>query len=270
MFNGAQSQGGGSRKLFTGLHPVQLIKANPTLKQFNEITGFKREREFNYEIVELGDTKYRPIEFLIYSEETGFNTMRLLFSLEKVSNRDGNKFVFVDSLGQFTYYAESIKAILDNPKVTWHTDDMRNAHKGEESLLTLLQALVRYNPKAEGASWMLDLKNSGYTPEKMYQGDATCLNSIIDYANNNGNKVVVPFCVKETDKGNYQEILTSRSCFYWDVPDLSSTEERFAKELSEMTLNKTCTAKFKEFNPSAPEETMTNSEADLATDMFLA
>jgi len=269
MFNGAQNTGGGGRRLFTGLHPVQLIKANPTLKEFNKLTGFERERDFNYDIVELGETKYRPIEFLVYSEETGFNTLRILFSLDNVTNRDGNKFVFVDSLGQFTYYALNKEDVLNNPKVTWHTDDMRNATKGEEALFILLQSLIRYNPKSEGAAWMKDLTNAGYKPEAIFkQGDMSCLNDIIDYANSHGNKVVVPFCVRETDSGNYQDILTARNCFYWDVPDLSSAEERFANELADMTPNRICGVKFQQFNPAAPEEAMAKAEEETETSMF--
>jgi hypothetical protein len=202
---GAQSTNNNIIRNFVGLGAVTLVAVNPNKKQLEKILGREIQNDPDYSINEDNNgVKTRPLSFWFDSNGKIFSE-RIYIGNSAITTKNGDKFKFINSVGQISYYASSAEDIANNPKVSkWYSPNgMRKLLIGEDILYSMLQNFVRYNPKEEGANWMEVMNNIGCTGENLFQGNYEGLNKFIEYINSNNNMLIVLHAInrRETEDG---------------------------------------------------------------------
>jgi len=251
---GGTSTGGGSRKLFTGFADFNVVAVNPTSKEFNDIVGY--ERDMDYSPREFSDSKFSVVRFLLHNEKVGYVTKDILIGNQPITNADGNKFRFVDTKGQMSFYATDTEEVLK--KASFHTPQMRKMMSGENTLFEFLQSLVNYYSGNDNANFLGDMEGLGYSPENIFNGQIQSLKTIVEGYSNN---TVTCLCsVRSTEKGSYQDV---ERYFY-------PNKSRAVKDLDEYNRNRIkndYTIEFQEYSPeahTAPTENMSQGSAGKA------
>lgn len=216
----------------TGIGAVQPVAVNPTNTEYAKITGSEMPYELTYDVAELNGTLFRPVRILTHNvEHNVFNFINFYISNENEVSKAGDKVNSIDPKGVMTY-----KPIDGDVDYAWFdSKESIPLKRGEQTLHTFLQTLLKYDQKAENANWRLDLAQNGITPERLYAGDMSGLQALIDYSNklpvgdsghNYGHKVGVLFEIKKTariDKEtgnevpgeyNFNQVINNRHFFY--------------------------------------------------------
>lgn len=206
MIGGSNSTPRGVQTLITGIGSVSVLAVNPTNERYKEITGQDARFPFKYDLVTVGEQgQARPIQFLVHNEEKGvYEFVKfLLFNTDEISKT--GKMHSIDGVGRTAY----IDTRESNQYNWFNSMDSRTLKRGEASIHKFLQALVKYNPDAEGAQWVVDMASANVTAERLYNGDVAGLQSLLDWAGSTtvdkthkGHKVGVLFTVKKTPKTN--------------------------------------------------------------------
>lgn len=284
---------GGSNKepkkwvIITGLGAVKPLLVNPTNEQYEEMTGQSLPFELNYDVTELSEVKYRPIKILVHNSKYNvFNFVNFWISDEDEISKAGDKVNSMDPKGVITY-----KPINGDVDYNWF--DSANAvplKRGEASLHNFLQVLVKYDNKAEEAQWRIDLASAGVTAEKLFRGDVTGLQALLDWAGTQpvgdsgikGHQVGVLFEVKKSPKVdkdtgnevpgefNYNQVINNRNFFYASADGeiskgsykkLKSTQEKQEEQGYPLTKN-LWTFSLQEFDESKCEGSEPSTELD--------
>lgn len=195
--NGAQKErsgGGNTIKNYVGLGAVQLIAVNPNQAELENILGKKLEQAPDYSVRENPDgSKARPVSLWFKNSEDKLISERIYIGNKHITTKNGDKFKFINSVGQISYYATSAEDIANNPKVSkWYkTTGMRKLYEGEDILYTILQNLSRYDARVEGANWMEVMNSIGLTAEKIYDNQTDGLKQFVKYCQDNNNMLIV-------------------------------------------------------------------------------
>lgn len=222
MLNGGQSERASSVvKNFVGLGAVKLVAVNPNKKELEVLLGRDLERDPDYSIKEdQNGVKTRPLSLWFENSEGKIISERLYMGNKPITTKDGDKFKFINALGQISYFSPTAEDIQNNPKVNkWYKPNgMRKLLLGEDILYQTLQAFTRYDARAEGANWMEVMNNIKLTGEEIYGGNFDGLKKFAQYIQDNNNQLIVLHAVKrrETDEGvryNQQLVLREETMF---------------------------------------------------------
>ena len=220
---GKNASTGGGSKLVTGLYPSTIVAINPSVKEYNEITGSSKENEFVYEKRENSFTNemVRPIILLIKNEETGAFVIKFLeVGLNPVVTKDGKKSKWIDNKGNITYYCEKYEICATNPKMEWANYGKMHHQlvTGEEVLLKVLMNYMKYDSTTEESNLIDVFTSDGLTMENIFNGNLDPLKSLVKDMNDNGHKIVFPYVVKEStkDEKTYynQDVLVSSELIF--------------------------------------------------------
>lgn len=191
----------------TGLGVFKPIAVNPTNKEYTEITGQEMPYPLTYDPYDttVGDktVSARPVSILGYNPEMELYEF-ISFTLinEEVSTKAGDKFKFVNKVGQISYFAKDSSEIANNPSVAqwYNTEDMTKLRIGEESFYTFLQRLIKYDARSEGAQFKTDIHNIGADFDTLYKGDTTGLRKLLEWAKAEDHSIGVLYTVREKEK----------------------------------------------------------------------
>lgn len=206
---GNQKVGGKDFDKFVGLGAVQLIAANPTKEQLEEILGTTLENQPNY-AAKPNDkgVNVKPLILWFRSETGAVISSYIGIANTPHTTNNGDKFMFVNSVGQMSFYVPDEAALLNNPKVMkwFKSAGLRKLNVGERELYELLQGFNRYNPSADNANWMEVMNSLEITSEGL-MGSVKGLNEFINYLNANDNKLIMSHVVSVStdDEGNTRE-----------------------------------------------------------------
>lgn len=200
LFGGSNSASTSTRKtLYTGLNVFTILGVNPSKEQIEEWTGAPYKLNIDYSIQTVNDRRVRPVEVWVTSVD-GFikaENLRFLIGLDDDINKNGTM-RYVNQLGEFCQGKVDPK---DNPKMGWFTKvPYRPAKQGEYELYSFMQNLMRYNSRDSGAAFMRDAEGLGITPENIYDGNLTGVNTFFDWALQNNNRIVLLCAVRRSEK----------------------------------------------------------------------
>jgi len=197
---------------FTGLAPVLPIIANPTMKQYKDITGRDAPYELNYERREIpnnngGKTLTQPISVLVKnSKNENFYFLKFYITNEDETSRNGS-LRFINALGRFSY-SESAEKLKENSKMDWFTScHYESIKSGMEPMHNFLQKLLNFD--SGSPTWLSDMEKNNISFENLYKGDVSGLNTLFEWAcKENGYHVVCLHTVKrkENDNGDVKNI----------------------------------------------------------------
>jgi len=212
---------GGGMKNYVGLGAIKILAFNPSKKELENILGKELERDTDYSIRENPDgTKSRALSFWFENSEGKIISERIYISDKPISTKDGEKFKFINKVGQISYFAKTSEEIANNPKVNkWYNPEgMRKLKEGEDTLYLLLQQFVRYDSRAEGANWCETMDSIELTADALYNGNYDGMRKFISYIQSNDNQLIVLHTVRrrETDEGiryNQQLIFREETMF---------------------------------------------------------
>lgn len=244
--NGANSTTSVNKILnFTGLGAVKVLCVNPQKDQLEELLSRKVNYDPDYSIRKstLTGEDVRPLEFWVRNIKTG-SVIRMNFDIStKLIESKTGKNIFINSIGQQSYFADNADVIINNEKLdSWYgKEGLRPLMVGEDKLFDFLQKLSCYSPKADGANWSEFTKTNGLTVEQLYEGNFKPLNDFIDYVNKMDiNSIIVLHVVKEKLREDeetpryYQEILTNpKTWFITRDGEVKDYMKESVKELAE-------------------------------------
>lgn len=222
---GEEIKGGGSRPtLYTGLAPLELHTINPTNKEYAEITGVDIPYDLEYDKVELNGEFARPMNLLFKIKNTDSFILSKLYLIDKViSNKNGDKFKFIDFKGNITYYCTEYDVCAKNPKMgfrEWAAEPHHKLKVGEDTLVTLLMSLSNYAAKGDSANFISAIAEKGVTFENAYDNDIKALREGIANLRALDKTVVMPLIVSEKTKGDktyYRQEVLMNPDYMWSA-----------------------------------------------------
>lgn len=226
MLTGAGQKKSTFKTPITGLAVVTPLFVNPTNEEYKRITGRDLPYQLKYEVKENPNMDNReefPIRILVHQVEkdvyefVNFN----IGNIDEISSKGSYR--FIDSKGNITWSA-SLETIQNNEKMSWF--DSANARKlkvGEYELYTWIQKLVSFDNKAEGADFTGEMAKAGITADKLFAGNTSGLQKLIEWSNKQGFAIGMLFYVEEKEKDgntNHNQKLASYPVelfFYTDI-----------------------------------------------------
>lgn len=183
------------------------LAVNPSNADYLKITGKDMPYTLDYS---LYDTDYngvtvsaRPISILGYNPDLDvYEFIKFTLINKDVTTNAGDKFRFVNKVGQMSYFAATPEEIINNPKVnTWYNTEMLSRLRiGEEAIYTFIQKLIKYDHSSEGAQFVVDLKKVGADFDTLYSGNMSGLIKLIEWAKTENHSLGVLYTVKERVK----------------------------------------------------------------------
>jgi len=204
---GLQSEVKSGTNKYTGLAPAKLMAINPNQAELSKLLGNDISWEPKYPTIPGtdGQPDKFPLTFWVkHAEKDHFTTMTIYVANSPITSKNG-KHVFVNKVGQASYYAESAQALIDNQNTSWYNKEgLRPMNIGENELYALMQTIVRFNPNEDGADWESAMKQDGITMDRLVKGDVSGLRKFIEYANSETpekqpNCFICLYCVKRKD-----------------------------------------------------------------------
>lgn len=141
----------GSRKLYTGIAPIQIVTVNPNKKELADLLEIEEDKvkDINYE----GEDNYR-LDFWYVNHPSCSQPIKGKFSIwvaNKTRVSSANKKQYIDSYTK-TAWAENLAGLSEaqanlDPERRIDTRSVREAKQGEETLYQMLKAYGNISPK---------------------------------------------------------------------------------------------------------------------------
>lgn len=275
MYNNSNTTSTAAPKLFTGLAAFTVLGVNPTKEEIENFLGREYKLNVNYDITELGGRSMRPIEIWVkeYSEHMAPVPMRFYVSTADDVAQTGS-IRFVNDKGAFTY-SKSREALEANEKMGWFTSSsFRPAKVGENELYTFLQRLMRYDSRPADANFLADNDSAGVTIEKLFNNDLSGLRKVLNWCNENSNKIVAIAAVRSTsktvdgeDKIYYNQTICNNPNFFFQTStgDVSARSITTVKEAIDKGDRITKFLYTVEFQPFVKDECINSVPAEIAS-----
>lgn len=245
--------------LRTGLHAVKVVAVNPTEQQWCELAG-REETPYKFDYSPSANPfnegeMQTPIVFWVENEGNLF-PLRFNISHQIQTNRDGDKFKYINNKGQISYYIPTPETITENPNMNWYDSaGMRKLYGGEEALFSFMQRLMNYSSKSDDANFLTVCEQIGITPENLQKGDVSGIRKFIDwvYEKDPETTIIVLFTVNQKrndetgDVKEYQEICSNYNTFFssdmknreavsdWAIDRLKKTHQETAERGAVLT-----------------------------------
>jgi hypothetical protein len=262
--NTSTAPSGGSFDLYTGLGQVTIKKVNPTSEEFEAITGYARNINYNT----IGENNLMPVRILVHNEDAGFQLVDFLLGNTPVVSSTG-KTQYISTKGNFTYGA-SEDAITSNPNMSWFGEIARPAFVGEENIISFFKQGLGIDKDTEFLNEIIN--KAQYNPASIYSGNADSLNFLANIFTQNQMSVIVPFGVKETvnsegQNRNYQQVVTKGNCFF-HMSSMNYAKKTYQKMLARQIeagypIKLATTVDFEVYTPEAPKVGPTLGSVDV-------
>ena len=237
---------GGGFKRYVGVGAVKVLAVNPTMAEWNEITGGNMQKEPEYVTTNNEGIKQARVTILCETDpkRTIGDIQAIIpvtFWLRKapIQGSQSGKYQVIDKYGRTAW---ATKEDIEAKRIPQYTNgpanidaDYRRIVQGEEALTNFLKAhigipalsyvqngVVKTHPNPKECEARLD------NIIKVFEGDFSEIKSIIALQPNNYSKML--FGVKTTEDGKeYQDVLME--CF---LSNQNPNNTRFAKALADV------------------------------------
>lgn len=194
----------GSKKLFMGIAPIQIVMVNPTTKKLAEFYGVDEEKIKEPVYIKEGEIPSTRLDFYYINHPSSSVEMKGKFSIFVQNNTresKAGKKQYIDSFTR-TSWANSLSelsAAQQNVKDFLRLDmnSVREAKPGEETIYSLLKAYGNIIPRTKP----LELNSF----KDLIKGNGKELEDFFGYFNAKGDGVNVMMGIKDA---KYQDVFT--------------------------------------------------------------
>ena len=239
------AQGSASFKRFVGIGSVKVVAVNPTMKEWNEVTGGNMQKEIEYVGTTQDGTKTARVVLLVQPDKSKTigeieDVIPVTFWFRKlpIQGSQSGKYKIIDKYGRTAW---ATKEEIEAKKIPQYSNgpanidaDYRRAISGEEEFTDFLKAHLNIpalsyrdksgnvvmNPNPSECEARLD------NIMKIFDGDFTEIKTILNYQKDNYSKML--FGVRNNDGREYQDVFMGAF-----LTNGNNNHTRFAKALAE-------------------------------------